>query len=155
MTIAEQLWIDASLGALRDSISMFEADTLDVISVTTTLPVRTRGAFISIAGKSQSVELGVVCESDVQQVLSQRFLGESTTLSEEEVADAMREFANILAGGLKGAMVQHDPTLALGLPLFVDGIHPSPATRTHSAQVMLADQELCLVVIVGSLGLAA
>lgn len=150
MVITGQMWIEAAVDALRDRSSMFEAEGLDVLSISEQLPEQTSGAFISIAGGQQSVQLGVLCGPAERQALAQKFLGDDTLLGQDDLADAMREIANIVAGGLKSAMLEYDPCLALGLPLFVEGVQPGSATRAHCARVILSDQALCLVVIVGT-----
>ncbi len=148
MAASAEIWLEASIATLSDCASMFEADNLEVLGISLQLPSYTGGAYISVVGTEQSVELGVVCTPESQQALAQRFLGAEAALEPDEVADAMREIANIVAGGLKTVMIQHDPSLLLGLPLFIDGVHLGANTRTHVAKVNLIGQELCLVVIV-------
>jgi len=47
-------------------------------------------------------------------------------------------------------MLEYEPCLALGLPLYTEGAQLGSATRAHCARVILSEQELCLVVIVGT-----
>lgn len=150
MTADAKQWLEATIATMRDCAGMFEAEGVEVLEVSGALPAHTGGAYISVVGSQQSAELGVVCSPDAQQALGQKFLGADAPLAPDEVADSMREMANIVAGGLKTMMVQYDPTLALGLPMFVDGVHLGSNTHTHVAKVSLAGQEVYLIVILRS-----
>lgn len=147
MSMEEHSWIDATVAAMRDCLPMFEADSLDVVSVSNGMPPQSCGAYISVAGSLHSAEMGVVGGRREQQILAQKFLGADSDLGDDDVADAMREVANVVAGGLKTLMIGHDPSLILGLPLYVDGLNPGPSPVVHCAQLRLLDISLALIVI--------
>lgn len=147
MSSEPNVWLDATVQTLRDNVSMFEAKELELVSISEALPDKTSGAYIALVGKEQSIELGFVCTPAGHQALAQKFLGAEEELPQDDVIDAMREVANILVGALKSAMIQHDPSLALGLPMFVDGVHVGANTRTHVAHVRLNAEDVWLIVI--------
>ncbi len=83
------------------------------------------GCFVALTGQDTAVHVGVAADNTSCQALSQSLLGEPGELSSSDVADALGEIVNIVAGGVKKRMDEAFPALRLGLPLVVQGrLHP-------------------------------
>ncbi|HEY3216106.1 MAG TPA: chemotaxis protein CheX [Candidatus Eisenbacteria bacterium] len=81
------------------------------------------GVYIAIFSESASLHVGLTTTPDGCRVLARSLLGlrESASLSDGEVVDAVSELVNIVAGKVKSRLAEHDSSLRLGLPLFVQG----------------------------------
>jgi len=81
------------------------------------------GAHIPVIGGNQAFDLALVASAEGCQALSRAILGMSdgAPLRDAEVADAVGEIVNMLAGTVKRRMAGHGAELVLGLPLFLHG----------------------------------
>jgi CheY-specific phosphatase CheX len=81
------------------------------------------GAHIPIIGKGQAFDLALVSSADGCLALSRAILcaGPTAPLRDAEVADAVGEIVNMLAGAVKRRLSSHRADLELGLPLFLHG----------------------------------
>lgn len=84
---------------------------------------RCPGAYIALLGDRTSVHLGISASPDGCRAIARGLLGahRSSEIDDRDVTDAMSEVLNIVAGKVKSLMIQHDPSLKLGLPMFVTG----------------------------------
>lgn len=80
------------------------------------------GAHIPLVGGGQAFDLALVSSPDGCQALSRAILcmAPGAALRDAEVADAVGEIVNMLAGAVKRRLAQ-GAELALGLPLFLHG----------------------------------
>jgi hypothetical protein len=81
------------------------------------------GAHIPVIGGGQAFDLALVSSADGCQALSRAILclGDGAPLRDAEVADAVGEIVNMLAGAVKRRMAGSGAELMLGLPLFLHG----------------------------------
>ena len=81
------------------------------------------GAYIAILGDDVALHLGISASPAGLGVLARSLLGlrGATELTEREMVDAVSELMNIVAGKVKSKFFGDDPSLRLGLPLFVQG----------------------------------
>jgi hypothetical protein len=83
------------------------------------------GAHIPLIGGGQAFDLALVASSDGCQALSRAILcmgdGPGPPLRDAEVADAVGEIVNMLAGSVKRRMSGQGAELELGLPIFLHG----------------------------------
>jgi len=81
------------------------------------------GAHIPVIGAGQAFDLALVASADGCQALSRAILcmGDGPALRDAEVADAVGEIVNMLAGSVKRRMAGQGADLVLGLPLFLHG----------------------------------
>jgi len=81
------------------------------------------GAYISIAGDLASMHLGLSATQQGCRTLARSLLGmrANTAITDEEVGDAVSELMNIIAGKVKSRVFERDPSLRLGLPMFIKG----------------------------------
>lgn len=86
------------------------------------------GAHIPLLGGSQPLELAIVSSPDGCEALARAMLGTDGPLTPAEIADALGELVNMLAGGVKRRLQAHGTELELGLPIFIRG-HVEPTDR--------------------------
>lgn len=100
-------------------------------------PPGAAGAYMNLVGPNGGVQIGLVSSPDGCQALSRAMLSMEPSagpLSAEEVADAVCEIVNILAGAVKARVRDRVASLQLGLPTFFHG----PAQRTDRLGVAAA-----------------
>lgn len=108
------------------------------------------GAYLALVGDQAAMQLGVVATPTDCATIARALLmmNADEAISQEDIADAINEVINVVAGGVKSRLIDREPGLTLGLPLFVDG----QVVATHSVEwagqtVKLVGAELHLVVI--------
>jgi hypothetical protein len=81
------------------------------------------GAHIPLVGTGQAFDLALVATADGCQALSRAILcmGPGPALRDAEVADAVGEIVNMLAGSMKRGLSGTGADLTLGLPIFIHG----------------------------------
>jgi CheY-specific phosphatase CheX len=134
-SVALTVWQSAVEGGLRDlardGLSIPEVQVLERTQV---IPVSMPGAFIPLIGPSESVQIGLVSSQEGCHHLAQALLQGDVTqqLSAADMADALGEAVNILAGFVKRNIQEHVHPVQLGLPLFVNG-HLETSDRVRAA----------------------
>jgi CheY-specific phosphatase CheX len=108
------------------------------------------GAYIAIVGDESVMQLGVVALREDGEGIARTLLmmepGEELSLS--DLADAIGEVVNVIAGGVKSRLNDREPGLILGLPLFVDGrVVTTPSVELAGQAVSINGTDLQLVVI--------
>jgi CheY-specific phosphatase CheX len=81
-------------------------------------------AMVALVSDTASVQLGIASSKDGCQSLARALLAmepEEDDLPDEDVADAVGEVVNIVAGQVKSLMSDADASIKIGLPLFVHG----------------------------------
>ncbi len=82
------------------------------------------GAFIPMICDATCLQIGFVADRETCQSLAKALLGmepQDEDLSNEDLADAVSEVVNMFAGGVKARIQPRDPSVKLGLPMFVQG----------------------------------
>jgi chemotaxis protein CheX len=101
------------------------------------------GSYVALVGEGTSLQIGLSASPDGCQRLSRAFLAmpeEEGDLPEGDVADALGEMANILAGDVKRRMAERDPALKLGLPIVVRGrVQATERMETAVAALRIGD----------------
>jgi CheY-specific phosphatase CheX len=145
-----EVWITAVEDGLRDVArdGMGHAN-LEVVSRTAEIPEKMPGAFIPLMSADESVQVGLVSTPDGAQKMARAMLqmGEGETLSQADLADALGEATNILAGFVKRNMQPHKQNVQLGLPLYVNG-HLEMTDRVRAIVSHLKMGEIPVAVIV-------
>lgn len=145
-----QTWMDC----LRQSSVEIASQTLRFDGDAPTKPTpkgegKGPAAYIAMLGDQISVHLGIATSPDGCRAIARGLLGvrRSTELSDSEVMDGLNEVLNIVAGKVKSKMVAHDPSLRLGLPMFVLGeIRVTDGMEKASAMAQLGPVECELLV---------
>jgi CheY-specific phosphatase CheX len=117
-------------------------------------PADDSGGYIALIGKG-SLYIGVSADSEGCQAMTRALLAmepEEADPSNEDVADALGEIANVLAGMVKTTMAAHDPSLKLGLPIVVHGqVERGTDSEMAVSKVSLGPVEARLIVLRDSL----
>jgi len=81
------------------------------------------GTYIAILGDDTALHLGISASEEGLSVLARSLLGlrQGSELGKREMVDAVSELMNIIAGKVKSRFFERDPSLRLGLPLFIQG----------------------------------
>ncbi len=131
-------WLDA-LTAATDELATttlgFEGCQVDELLPQIPYPPPTAGAYLAMVGNEQTLQLAIVSDMQGCRLLSGALLGmvgDEDGLGESDIADAMGEIINIVAGGVKTRMAGSDKGFKLGLPMFIDG-HVEPVKETEQA----------------------
>jgi CheY-specific phosphatase CheX len=146
-------WLDALTGCIDEfAITTLGCENTEILSVQDSLPEGMRGAYLAMLSLDESVQIAVVSSRSGCMQLSASLLGmepdEVDALTDADVADAMGEVINIIAGMVKVKVSDMVPSLNLGLPLFMDGrIKTMPTQEAGAAEVRLGDIQVQLCVI--------
>jgi hypothetical protein len=110
----------------------------------------TLAAYVPILAPDGALHVGVVVDGAAGRELARALLQEPSGdgLTPTDVADALGEIANMVAGAAKASMSSAMGLVALGLPLIVHGcIAPSADTAIECARAEVAGVPLTLVVM--------
>ncbi|MEW6746038.1 MAG: chemotaxis protein CheX [Planctomycetota bacterium] len=108
------------------------------------------GAYIALVSDDVALALGVTSSREGCLNLAQALLGmeHDKRLSPGDVADAVGEIANILAGSVKRLLSNGHPSFKIGLPIFIDGtLYPSENQEAAVAEVDLGPVSSELLVV--------
>ena len=107
------------------------------------------GAYISLMSETASVHLGLTATKEGGQTLARSLLGLHPTqpVSDQEVGDAVSELMNIIAGKVKSRVSERDPSIQLGLPMFIQGrIQETGSMERKAAEVQVGPVSCGLLV---------
>ena len=109
------------------------------------------GAYIPLVTEEESLHVGVVASRSGCALLTRALLGmepDEEDPTHADVADAVGEIANMVAGGMQRRMSELFPLSQLGLPIFIHGdIEPTPKMETLVARVQIGEISLEVVVL--------
>ena len=147
-----QNWLGAMITASEElATSMLGMDDFEMLAIKDKLPDRKNAAYIALVGQSTAVQIGLGASVEGCQQLARSLMcmePEEEDLPEDEVADAISEIANILAGQVKTIISLGDEKINLGLPMFIRGVMSvSDTTQAVSADVRLGNIPATLLVL--------
>lgn len=94
---------------------------------------------VALVGEGLNLQVGIATNQADSQAMARALLGlddEQEDLPEQDLADALGEVANILAGGVKRRMADGAPAIQLGLPIVLRGhIEATGSTRAHVTEM--------------------
>jgi hypothetical protein len=149
--VALQIWQGAVEQGARDvARDGMQVDDFEVLSRTNDIPPAMPGAFIPLVGPNESVQVGLVSTeagcAEIARMLLQLPPGE--TVGPGDMADALGEAANILAGFVKRNIQEHLNPVQLGLPLYVNGhLETSDRVRAAVTHIRIGHVKAALVVL--------
>jgi len=87
------------------------------------LPVGLYGSYLTLIGDEGAVQIGFMASLESCLEISKTLLGmgPEDELPESDMADAIAEVINIVAGSVKTRMISYDAGIKLGLPTFIQG----------------------------------
>lgn len=150
---------DAGLGAwLADLEGAFEEVATSALgfagmSITARheAPPHLHGAYLGLVGPTGAVQIGVASSAEGCQALAKGLMGmtpEDAALPENEMADAICEIVNIVAGGFKARLRDRANPLQMGLPVFINGaVQSTERVAVRVADVKFGDVPACLLLV--------
>lgn len=153
--MSEGLGLDAWMGTAVESLAETASTSLgltptQVIAESEALPHGLVGSTIPLVA-DRAVQMGLFATSQGCEDLARLLLGmgpDDGPLSEPDVADAMGEVLNILAGVMKRHMAHKGAALSIGLPMFVHGyIEQGGSKKARTASLKLGDHDAQLFIL--------
>lgn len=145
-------WMSAAVTSAEELATValgFEGATY--IGKRESMPSNVKSALVALVGDNASVQLGVAATEDGCQKLARALLSmepEEEDLPEDDVADAVGEVINIVAGQVKRIIGGPDSTMKMGLPLFVHGrFESSEEVETAIADITVGPVPITLLVL--------
>lgn len=121
-------WMDALVSAVNELATTslgFEEGSLVAEQ-----PLRSSlGSCVALVGDECSLQIGMGGSQENCMKLARALFGlesEDEDPSEQDLADALGEMANVVAGGVKTRMHDHAASMRLGLPLVMHGYVDAP-----------------------------
>lgn len=144
-------WLAAAekvLAELANSCLAF--DGVERTGHRTELPRTLPGAYVPLVTPAGSLQVGIAAEIEQCRALARALLcmEPEEELAPADVADALGEIVNILAGGLKARMVESAPSISLGLPIFINGaIEPTDKLEFAISEMRIGPIPASLVLV--------
>ncbi len=150
-SVTQPQWRDAVLGAATEiaqhALAMTGARFAASEHVATGALV---GAHIPLVGGERPYELQLVGALETCQALARSILmmGPTDAIKPAEVADAVGEIVNMLAGGVKRRLGAGGSELELGLPVFVNGTTvPTGKQSVVTFPLVLGTHDVTVVIV--------
>lgn len=149
--IPVQEWQQAMLEATRrTAAASLGYEHCEWMGAREQLPAETCGSYLPVISQENSIQLALVSDDAGCRRLAQALLGmsEGDELSSGDVADAVGEICNIIAGGVKILLHDKDTELKLGLPLFIHGhVQNTVLLESAVAEVKIGPVDAYFVVL--------
>lgn len=114
-------------------------------------PPSLHGAYLGLVGPAGAVQIGLASSPEGCQALAKGLMGMGAgdpDLPEAEVADAVCEIINIVAGGFKARVRDRANPLQMGLPVFIRGaVQSTERVAVGVAEVRLGDVQAALLLV--------
>ncbi|MEM7446645.1 MAG: chemotaxis protein CheX [Myxococcota bacterium] len=148
-----QEWLEVTTKAFTKLSEDFELPECTHIESVGDIPRNQPGAYISLTNEEHAGLVGVLTTDQGQKALTANMLGmeleEVAELDEGEIADCMREVANILAGMVKSLLTGGED-LKLGLPVYsLSPLQYGSSVRSEVAKVRAGEHTFAIVIILG------
>ncbi|MEZ5063417.1 MAG: chemotaxis protein CheX [bacterium] len=139
-------WLDVALEATGEVATTALGGEFRVTHLEPPDPSIRTGAYIPLRSADQSLLVGLLGTESTCRKLARTLLGMEDEPegdpSDPDVADAVGEIVNMLAGGIQRRMNGNDSRVELGLPIFVRGaILPTRRMEATMAGVVFDDVE--------------
>ena len=133
-------WVAAMADASTELALSLGMDGVELLGWHDVPPTGMAGAYIPLLGEDQTLQLAMLATPDGCADLSRLLLGlePADEVSDADVADAVGELVNIVAGGVKQRMQDSAGLLRLGLPVFIHGY----VQRTQQLEIALASARI-------------
>lgn len=116
-------WIKVAATSLKNVSATMGFQQCEIEGDSGAIPRGLGGAFVPLVGQSSSLQLGILSNPAGQEKLARVVLqlDADEEADHECITDALGELANCLVGQIKVAMRKVDPTLKIGLPVYIEG----------------------------------
>ena len=149
----ENKWLEAALDATNEvATTVLGYEKMAIVDdVGTVASTEFTGAYIPLVTGNNSLHIGLASCKNGCQAFTRALFGmkdEEDDAPESDVADALGEIVNIVAGGIQIRLAEALPTIHLGLPIFVRGcIQAMRKQRAVVANVVLGEFHAELVLL--------
>lgn len=146
-------WVAAMADASSELALSLGMDAVEVLGWHDVPPTGMAGAYIPLLAEDQTLQLALLASPAGCADLSRLLLGmePDEEVSDADVADAVGELVNIVAGGVKQRMQDPDRPgggLRLGLPVFIHGyVQPTQQLEVCLASARIGEVEAHLMVL--------
>ncbi|MFO0580781.1 MAG: chemotaxis protein CheX [Anaeromyxobacter sp.] len=109
------------------------------------------GSYLGLIGPAGAVQIGLAADEATCQLLAKALLAmgpDDPALSPAEVADAVSEIVNIVAGAFKTRVRDRAPQLTMGLPTFFHGgVQETERTAVRIAELRAGGMSVTLLLV--------
>jgi CheY-specific phosphatase CheX len=145
-------WMDALNGTMNEIASTaLGLEGSAHVRTSACIPTGLEGAYLALVGEQDSIQIGLASSAEGCQILAKAMLGMEPgdeDLPAGDLADAVCEIVNILAGGVKGRVHGKVPPIKIGIPIFVHGnVQSSDRTVLAVAEVVVGRVPAALVLV--------
>jgi CheY-specific phosphatase CheX len=145
-------WMDALHDTTREvATTALGFEGSEILKVSAATPDGLEGAYLALVGQADSIQIGLASSEEGCQALSRALLAmeaDAPDVEPADVADAMCEIVNIVAGGIKTRVNGKVPPIKLGLPIFVKGaVQPSSRLVILVAEILLGTVPAALILV--------
>lgn len=153
MTAVAEVTVEASLDALVDAADELAAslgfDGVTVLGHDEAVELPAWSSYVPLVGDNVALQVGISADDAARRGIAAALLGlEADEVDPEDAIDAVGEAVNILAGQVKTRLVEVEPSLKLGLPMFVEGhVLVTPSFAQAVAHVQLGTVPVSLVAL--------
>lgn len=114
-------------------------------------PPALHGAYLALVGPTGAVQIGLASIPEGCQALAKGLMGMGPAdppLPEREMADAVCEIVNIVAGAFKARVRDRAGPLQMGLPVFIQGaVQATDRVAVRVAEVRLGDVPAVILLV--------
>ena len=154
--MSQSLSIAEWMQALNDAMNEIASTALglsgcEIVRTSHAIPIGLEGAYLALVGQDDSIQIGLASNAEGCQALAKSLLGMEPgdpDIEPGDLADALSEIVNIIAGGIKSRVHGRVPPIKIGLPIFVTGtIQPSGKQVMLVAEAIIGSVPAALVLI--------
>jgi hypothetical protein len=142
-------WVAAMADASTELALSLGMDAVELLGWHDVPPTGMAGAYIPLLAEDQTLQLALLATPAGCADLSRLLLGmePAEEVSDADIADAVGELVNIVAGGVKQRM-QGSASLRLGLPVFIHGyVQPTQQLEVSLASVRIGQVDSHLMAL--------
>lgn len=143
-------WVVAMADASTELAASLGLDGVEVQGWHDVPPTGLAGAYIPLLAEDQTLQLALLASPEGCADLSRLLLGmePEEEMTASDVADAVGELVNIVAGGVKQRLQDGTGGLRLGLPVFIHGyVQPTQQLEVSLASVRIGDVDAHLMAL--------
>ena len=150
-TLPLQEWLEAGEGVMLElATSALAYEEAEVLARKQEVDRHLPGAYVPLITPDASLQVGIASTVEGCDALARALLcmEPDEELVPADMADALGEVVNILAGALKGKIAQRVGSITLGLPMFFNGaIEPTEKLEFAVAEMRLGSVVASLVLV--------
>ena len=143
-------WVVAMADASSELALSLGIDAVEVLGWHDLPPTGMAGAYIPMLAEDQTLQLALLASPEGCADLSRLLLGmeQEEEVAAADIADAVGELVNIVAGGVKQRLQDGAGGLRLGLPVFIHGyVQPTQQLEVSLASVRIGAVDAHLMVL--------